>query len=256
MLVAAVPARAGTTARYNVLFQGKASGHQIVQVADDGTVTVDYSYRDNGRGPDLKEEFVLAKDGTLVRYAGKGKSTFGAPIQDSFTRRDGRAEWKSLSDQGTADVSGPAPYVPVEPSPEVLARIIRAVASQPAGRLAALPAGELAVEKVAGTDAVAGFTLHRELELYVQAGIPPGEALRIATWNGAKYTRTLDRLGSITPGKLADLILVDGDPVSDISAIRRINLVMKEGVVHYPAEIHAATGIKPFADPLREAVQP
>jgi hypothetical protein len=104
---------------------------------------------------------------------------------------------------------------------------------------------------VAGTDNVAGFTLHRELELYVKAGIPPAEALRIATWNGAKYTRTLDRLGSITPGKLADLIVVDGDPTQDISAIRRISLVMKEGVVYYPEEIHAATGIKPFASALR-----
>jgi len=87
----------------------------------------------------------------------------------------------------------------------------------------------------------------------LKAGIPAGEALRIATWNGAKYTRTLDRLGSITPGKLADLILVEGDPLNDISAIRKINLVMKEGAVYYPAEIHAATGIKPFAAPLRPA---
>jgi imidazolonepropionase-like amidohydrolase len=103
---------------------------------------------------------------------------------------------------------------------------------------------------VAGTDSMAGFTLHRELELYVKAGIPAADALRIATWNGAKYTRTLDRLGSITPGKLADLILVEGDPTQDISTIRRISLVMKEGAVYYPAEIHAATGIKPFAPAL------
>jgi imidazolonepropionase-like amidohydrolase len=106
---------------------------------------------------------------------------------------------------------------------------------------------------VAGTDDIAGFTLHRELELYVKAGIPAGEVLRIATWNGAKYTRTLDSLGSITPGKLADLILVEGDPTEDISAIRQINLVMKEGVVYYPSEIHAATGIKPFAAPILAA---
>jgi hypothetical protein len=104
---------------------------------------------------------------------------------------------------------------------------------------------------VAGTDAVAGFTLHRELELYVQAGIPAAEVLRIATWNGAKYTRMLDRLGSITPGKVADLIVLDGDPTEDISAIRRVALVMKEGVVYYPEEIHIATGIKPFAPALR-----
>ncbi|MGO9466604.1 MAG: amidohydrolase family protein [Isosphaeraceae bacterium] len=657
-VLAAAPAQAGSTTRYTVLFQGKPSGAQTTQVTDDGTVTVDYSYRDNGRGPDLKEEFTLAPDGTILRYSAQGKSTFGAPIDDSFTRRNGRAEWKSLADQGGANGSNPAAYVPVEPSPEVLMRIVRAVALRPGRHLAALPGGELAVEKiadehleregqtrelalyaltgmeiepfyywatgapdlkffawivpgwaqviesgweplaatlerrqveadnkrlrdlatrvrhplpepivirnarvfdaehaqlgpardvyihggriaalyetgspaqaaatvldaggrallpalfdmhgherswnavqqiaggvttvrdlgndntvlaelrrridsgetigprivaagfiegkseysarigfvasdieevkkaidwyaqrgypqikiynsfrpewvpaatryaherglrvsghvpafmraedvvrqgfdeiqhinqvflnffvksnddtrtlarfylvadnahalaldgpeargliallqrgptvidptlaifegmfvqrqgemnpcyasiathlpaahqrrlrtnsmnvtdanveryrksyskmvefvgvmhragiplVAGTDDIAGFTLHRELELYVKGGIPAGEALRIATWNGAKYTRTLDRLGSITPGKLADLILLEGDPTHDISAVRRINLVMKEGVVYYPAEIHDAIGIRPFA---------
>jgi hypothetical protein len=102
---------------------------------------------------------------------------------------------------------------------------------------------------VAGTDNLSGFALHRELEIYVKAGIPPAQALKIATWNGARYTRSLDRLGSVTPGKLADLVLVEGDPTSDISALRKINLVMKEGVVYYPAEIYPALGIKPFAAP-------
>lgn len=102
---------------------------------------------------------------------------------------------------------------------------------------------------VAGTDDIAGFTLHRELELYVQAGIAAAEALRIATWNGAKYTGTLDRLGSIAPHKSADLILVQGDPTQDIGAIRRISLVMKEGAVYLPAEIYEAVGVRRFVDP-------
>ncbi|MGQ0585612.1 MAG: amidohydrolase family protein [Gammaproteobacteria bacterium] len=106
------------------------------------------------------------------------------------------------------------------------------------------------VPLVAGTDDTPGFVLHSELELYVRAGIPPAEALRIATWNGAKYTRTLDRLGSITPGKLADLVLVDGDPTVDIGDLRRIGLVMKDGVVYYPSEIYPELGVKPFAPPV------
>jgi imidazolonepropionase-like amidohydrolase len=101
---------------------------------------------------------------------------------------------------------------------------------------------------------MAGFTLHRELELYVKAGIPPAEALRIATWNGAKYTRTLDRTGSIATGKLADMILIEGDPTKDISAIRNINLVMKDGIIYYPTEIYEAMGIKPFAKPIKPEV--
>jgi len=104
---------------------------------------------------------------------------------------------------------------------------------------------------VAGTDAIAGFTLHRELELYVEAGIPAPEALQIATWNGAKYTGTLSERGSVTPGKRADLVLVDGDPTRDISAIRRPVLTMKGGVAYYPSEIYEALGITPFVEPVR-----
>ena len=108
---------------------------------------------------------------------------------------------------------------------------------------------EAGIPLVAGTDSIAGFTLHRELELYVQAGYTPAEALQIATWNGAKYTGLLDQLGTIERGKKADLVLIDGDPTRDISAIRRISLVMKEGVVYYPAELYEAVGVRRFVDP-------
>lgn len=108
---------------------------------------------------------------------------------------------------------------------------------------------------VAGTDDIAAFTLHRELELYVKAGIPAAEALRIATWNGAKYTGTLDQFGSVTQGKSADLLLIDGDPTADISRIRRARLVMKEGVAYYPSEVFEAVGVKRFAEPPAVQVQ-
>lgn len=104
---------------------------------------------------------------------------------------------------------------------------------------------------VAGTDGFAGFTLHRELEVYVQAGLTPAQALQIATWNGAKYSRVLDDRGSVTPGKRADLILVDGDPTSNISDIRKVALVIKGDTVYYPSEIYAELGIKPFTEPVR-----
>ena len=102
------------------------------------------------------------------------------------------------------------------------------------------------VPLLAGTDTWAGFGLHRELELYVLAGIPPLQALRIATWNGAKYTQTLDRRGSIERGKLADLVLVEGDPSVNISDIRKTSLVLKGGVAYAPAQVYEALGIRPF----------
>ncbi len=100
---------------------------------------------------------------------------------------------------------------------------------------------------LAGSDDIAGFTLHRELELYVMAGLTPAQALQIATWNGAKYSQTLDRNGSITVGKDADLILVDGDPSVNLSTVRKVMMTMKQGVMYFPAEVYEALGVKPFA---------
>lgn len=99
---------------------------------------------------------------------------------------------------------------------------------------------------LAGTDGLAGFTLQRELELYVKAGMTPSQALQIATWNGAKYSRTMEDRGSISIGKRADLILVDGDPTQNIFDIRKVALVVKNGTVYSPSDIYEALGIKPF----------
>jgi hypothetical protein len=98
---------------------------------------------------------------------------------------------------------------------------------------------------VAGTDAVAGFSLHRELELYVKAGIPAPAALFDATLGPARIMKRDKDLGSIAPGKLADLILVDGDPAARIADIRRVVLTVKGGVVYDPAEIYKSMGVKP-----------
>jgi hypothetical protein len=101
---------------------------------------------------------------------------------------------------------------------------------------------------VAGTDAIPGFTLQRELELYVQAGMTPAQALQVATLNGARYTRTLDQRGTIAPGKQADLILVDGDPTTNISDIRKVALVLTQGKWISPSEVYGELGVQPFVE--------
>lgn len=101
---------------------------------------------------------------------------------------------------------------------------------------------------VAGTDDVPGFTLHSELALLVKAGLTPAQALQVATRNGARYTRTSNDRGSITPGKLADLVLVDGDPTRDIRDVRKVSAVITRGVIVYPNQVDAALGIKSFVE--------
>lgn len=97
---------------------------------------------------------------------------------------------------------------------------------------------------VAGTDAMAGFALHRELELYVQAGIPAPEVLRIATLGAASVMHRDDRLGSIAPGKLADLVIVDGDPTVRISDIRNVVTVVKDGNVLDARAVAGGMGVR------------
>ena len=98
---------------------------------------------------------------------------------------------------------------------------------------------------LAGTDATAGIMLHRELELEVEAGIPPAKALQIATFNAARLLKQDKDLGSIAAGKRADLVMVDGNPAEHISDIRRCRLVMKDGVLYKSADLYSAVGIKP-----------
>ncbi|HSZ61332.1 MAG TPA: amidohydrolase family protein [Terriglobales bacterium] len=96
-----------------------------------------------------------------------------------------------------------------------------------------------------GTDNMAGFALHRELELDVQAGIPANVVLQDATLNAARIMSLDKDLGSIAPGKLADLVLVDGDPTKNISDIRKTVLVVKDGVIYKPSELYSELGVKP-----------
>jgi cytosine/adenosine deaminase-related metal-dependent hydrolase len=109
---------------------------------------------------------------------------------------------------------------------------------------------------VAGTDEMPGFTLQRELALYVEAGLTPAQALQVATRNGAKYTRTSAERGRIAPGYLADLVLVDGDPTRDIGDLRKIALVITQGRVVSPSAVYKALGITPFVadEPVVRAV--
>lgn len=97
----------------------------------------------------------------------------------------------------------------------------------------------------AGTDSLAGFALHRELELDAQAGIPSGEVLKLATLGAARIMKRDADLGSIAPEKLADVVLVDGNPAANISDVRKTAVVVKNGVVYLPSELNAELGVHP-----------
>jgi imidazolonepropionase-like amidohydrolase len=101
------------------------------------------------------------------------------------------------------------------------------------------------VPLVAGTDGLEGIMLHRELELWADAGKPAARVLQIATLGAARVAKADGDSGSIAPGKRADLVLADGNPAANIADIRKPRIVIKGGTVYRSADLHRTLGIQP-----------
>ena len=93
-----------------------------------------------------------------------------------------------------------------------------------------------------GTDYVVltmlpGWSLWREMELFAEAGLPPMDILKAATWNGAYAIGRTDQLGSVEPGKLADFVILRANPLDNISNVRQVHRVVKGGVIYDPEQL-------------------
>jgi enamidase len=103
---------------------------------------------------------------------------------------------------------------------------------------------------IAGTDptggggVVPGFSNQRQLELLVEAGFTPLEAIRIGTLNGASYLGKAARVGSIAAGKQADLVVINGNPSVAIADVRKVETVFKQGIGFDPAKLIASVSGK------------
>ncbi len=122
------------------------------------------------------------------------------------------------------------------------------------------------VKFIAGTDVAnpycfPGFSLHDELSLFVQAGFTPFEALQTATYNAAEFLGQLDSLGTVEVGKIADLVLLDANPLEDINNTRKITAVVVGGK-YYPrtsldemlVRIEALAAQKSIAETLLQTI--
>lgn len=96
-----------------------------------------------------------------------------------------------------------------------------------------------------GTDHIGGVMLHHEMALFVKAGIPPRDVLRMATLDAARALKLDKQIGTIAAGKRADLVVVDGDPLADIHAIRKTVFTMRGGVLYRSDALYGAIGVKP-----------
>ncbi len=159
------------TTKYLIFVEnGKQAGEQVVQRDDNGLTKVRYIFKDNGRGPELNEEFHLAADGTLNDYSVKGNSTFGAVVNESYSRKGNQASWKSTSETGSKTVDGAAMYVPLNSSFEMSSIAITALSARPNNEMPLLPTGTLTQRKVAQLEVVKGEK-KQIVQLLSQTGI-------------------------------------------------------------------------------------
>jgi imidazolonepropionase-like amidohydrolase len=137
-------------------------------------------------------------------------------------------------EQQLADVGPPSPFS------EGIAKVFdKEVAIVGALHRAGIPV-------VAGTDqTVPGHSLHREIELYVQAGFTPMEAIQAATIVPARVMGFDKELGTVEPGKRADLAILGGNPLESIHNIRKVEYVITGGTMYNCAELWKSVGFKP-----------
>ena len=185
-LAAAFAAQAATSTRYLIIAEnGKQIGEQAVERQDDGLTKVRFIFKNNGRGPELTEQFRMGADGVMTEYSVKGNSTFGAVVDERFERKGDQAEWKSTSEQGKKAVSGAAGYLPLNGSFETVSAYITALDAAPEHKLALLPSGTLSQTVLEKVEVSSAGGEKQTVQLVAQTGVGLSPSFYWAT-TGAK----------------------------------------------------------------------
>ena len=135
------------TENFTVIIGGTKVGHLDVVRSGD-TVKIDYDYKNNGRGPTMKEELKLDAKGMPVAWKITGNSTFGNAINESFSMQRGTARWTDSTGSGTAKPKGQAIYVAQEGSPWSAGLYARALLADDDRSIPALPGGALSLAEL------------------------------------------------------------------------------------------------------------
>lgn len=139
--------------RFSVLISGANVGH-LVANTDGQTVAIDFDYKNNGRGPTLKEKLVLNEAGIPVSWEIDGNTTFGSKVTERFAIEDGQAKWTDAAGSGRARADGQQLYAAQSSSPWALGLYARTLLADGRSAMPALPAGEITLE--AGDDLLLG----------------------------------------------------------------------------------------------------
>jgi imidazolonepropionase-like amidohydrolase len=214
------------------------SSHEIYPAAAFGIDSVEHFSATSRRGYSPKVSLLGRAYEDVIRLV----STAGMTVTPTLVLGSGRAAIQR------------ATALRAEPRWQILPEWVRASFDAPVGPASTIATGAAATQRgetliayqkagvriIAGTDAPIlpyGIALHFELEQYVLAGLTPYEALQTATVNVARALRVDRDLGTIESGKLADLTIVDGNPLADIRATRNVRMVVVGGVVYTVEEL-------------------
>ena len=129
-----------------IFIQGNPAGTQTVKDEADGSIRVEYSYNDRGRGDHIIATWKLDAAGVPTEYQGSGNDYMKAAVEERFEIKNGKANWKNRSEQGEQPVTGEAFYLPMNAPPEFLGVLARALLKAPNHKLPLLPAGEASIE--------------------------------------------------------------------------------------------------------------
>lgn len=279
-LALAFGAHAATTTRYLIISENqKQIGEQVVERQDDGLTKVRFIYKDNGRGPELTEQFRLGADGTMTDYAVKGNSTFGAVVDEQFSRHGDHAEWKSTSEQGSVNVSGPALYLPLNSSFEAESVAIAALAKAPQGKLALLPSGTLSQRELDKLEVSGPNGQKQTVRLLAQSGVGlspsfywatsgeqprlfgviiPGFASMLEEGWQAAAPVLAERQKAAEQQMLADVAAKLQHPLNGLTVLRNARIFDSDkATVGQPSDIYVLRGritaVLPAGSPVREA---
>jgi hypothetical protein len=249
-LLALLLAGAAQAQTYTVLCVKTACGHLKVNATAD-RMAVDYSYRNNGRGPTQTETFRFAPDGSWQGYSTEGVSTYGARIDERFERKaDGRVTWRSPVDSGSRPgAAREAVFLPISASPAWAGWLARRLLAQPGQRVPALPVGQVSIEPVqrlslpgrayeVGLYAITGLDLApryvwlREDDKSLFADVSPGwggtllegaegDIDRLSEAQKAANLARLQRLARELPQPLPGLTVIENVRWFDAPAARR-----------------------------------
>jgi hypothetical protein len=147
----------------------RPSGSSVATTAPDGTITIAFEMKQNGRGPKADATIHLAPDGTIASYEAHGHHEMQAPVEEVFSIEGGHARWKSREETGEATVTRPAFFIPIADVPDAIGLLAQALLKA-GGTMALLPDGEAHIVKTGETTVQSGGRT-KHLNAYAISGL-------------------------------------------------------------------------------------